>query len=127
MADDRPRVVLPESMQPVVKAIGISAAISLVHVFAGRKVYIPKLSIDDDRDELERLIGYPLLRQLAAAMGGQALTIPHIERMLRDQRDAEIVRRSIAGESAYKLAADFGLSDRAVRSILSEARTTSKA
>lgn len=114
--------VLPTSMTVVVDAIGISAALSIVHVFAGRKIYIPKLPIADDCDELEQLIGYPLLRRLASALGGEHFTVPQCERMLRDRRDAEIVRRLNAGESAFQLAAAYGLSDRAIRSIAAEAR-----
>ena len=117
-----PGLILPDSMEPVVAAIGVSAALSLVHVFAGRHIYIPAYPLTGDRDDLEGLIGYPLLRKLAAAMGGQSYSVPQCERMLRARRDAEIIRRSSAGESAAKLASDYALSDRAVRGILAEAR-----
>lgn len=131
------RVVLPESMNQVVDAIGVSAALSIVLRWAGRKLYVPRPEGLTDEHELVELLGMPLAWKLASAIGsrgiGRVILIPQCQRMLLDQRDAEILRRGKpvleggAGQSAFVIAQDYGLTDRAVRSILARQRAEERA
>lgn len=118
----RQSAALPESMNVIIETIGLSAAISVAQVFAGSKIWVPKRDALTEHHPLSRLLGMPLAYKIADRFGGSDLVVAQCQRMLLEQRDAEIVRRRDAGESAFELAQAYGLADRSIRSILARAR-----
>ncbi len=113
---------LPESLREVMDLIGLQATFRLVQHFGGAiAVYVPH-QIETDH-QLAVALGLPAARKLAVYYGGAELrNIPRCAFGLRRIRNAEIDRRHRAGDSALNLARAFGLTERQVRTILSEAR-----
>lgn len=118
----RPRYALPESMDVVVDAIGISATLSLVHVYAGTRIYLPKPGNLDEQHPIASLLGLELTRRLCTAVGGDQVVIPVCHKMLAERRADEILRRWEDGESVPELATTYALSERAVYAILATER-----
>ena len=122
--------VFPESMQPIIEAIGLSAAISIVSVYAGGRIFIPKPENLREGHPIERLLGMPQALRLARRINGN-VEIPRCQMRLLELRDEEICRRLEARnelgnpiESAFDLANAYGLSHRAVRAIAARKRAT---
>lgn len=110
---------LPESLHQVVELIGLAATLRLVEHYGGLiKLYVP-LEIDPDH-HLARNLGVASARKLAVYYGGDELrNIPRCVNGLRRIRDSDI--RSRRHEGAARLALEFGLTERQVWTILSEA------
>lgn len=122
--DDESLGLLPKSMAPVVEAIGMSAAISLVHVYAGTRLYVPAPDNLHTEHPLCKLLGEPLAAMLAKAIGGDYLLVP-VARTLRDSdRQRVIVARATAGESYADIARSLGMTERAVQATLDRSRRT---
>lgn len=105
---------LPEGAAVLVEAIGISAALSVVHVYAGTRLYIPRAENLDEVHPLARLLGHPLARRLADAMGGDYFSVPMAQVLLEEERDRKIEARIEGGESAADIAQSYGLTERQI-------------
>lgn len=118
----RPRYALPESMDDIVDAIGVSASLSLVQIYAGTKIYLPKADRITERHPVAALLGLPLAVRLCVAKGGEAVTIPVCYRMLADRREDEILRRLEEGATITELATAYALSERAIYAMKARTR-----
>lgn len=103
-----------EFMREMTDTIGSSAAMSVVRVFGGGRIYVPKSVALDDRHPLAELLGRPLAVQLCDRLGGETFDVPRAAAVEVRLRNAEIVRRFRAGSSVRQLALAFGLSRRIV-------------
>lgn len=105
---------LPESMAPFVAAIGESATLSIVRVFGGGRIYVPRPERLDDAHPLVRLLGRPLAARLAHALGGESHDVATANSVEATIRADEIRRRFRGGASVRQLALSFGISTRTV-------------
>lgn len=108
---------LPESLGPIVEAIGFAATLRLVERFGGVPVYIPQAIPPDHH--LVVLLGRKEAGALADLYGGEDIAIPKCLRYLVDQRNQEIREKYTEGVSAPRLARDYDLTERWVRRIVS--------
>lgn len=111
---------LPESLRDVVELIGLAATLKLVEHFGGLiALYVPR-DIEPEHP-IAVAIGITAARKLSDHYGTDCLrNIPRCVAGLRRIRDAEIHARHKT-ESAARLALAFGLTERQVWRILSEA------
>lgn len=109
---------LPQSMAAVAGAIGYAAAVSLIHVYGGADVYIPKPENADDAHPLARFLGRPCFDLLAAAVGGGPLRIPAGHTLLRQARSDRVVLLWRSGAKIGEIARTVGLSQQGVYQIL---------
>ena len=65
--------MLPEVIQEIVRLVGHSHAMALVHAFGGQELRIPKTEASDTWAALVEVIGEPATRKLAAGLGGWVL------------------------------------------------------
>jgi Mor family transcriptional regulator len=103
---------LPQQLREMAQAVGISAVMTLVRWRGGVQFYVPqKVSAEH---ELVRKLGKRAAEWLVKNLGGDYLLVPRAVAMLRAQRDAEIVKRLNAGETAKELALEHGLHERQI-------------
>ena len=111
------------AMADVVAAIGASAALSIVRVYAGGQVYVPKLESMTDEHPLARLLGRPLADKLARHIGGgEPLRIPTLRRQLEREREREIVDRMKRGQTVAHIARAYGVSVRHIYDVRARAK-----
>lgn len=118
MPDAVLRSPLPDSMTPVVDAIGVSAALSLVHVYAGTRLYVPQAENLGEEHPICRLLGRPLTLRLCQAVGGDYISVPVGRALLKAERDRQIVERADRGESQAEIARAYGVTERWVQDFL---------
>lgn len=114
--------ILPESLSMVVKAIGFSATLSLVHFYAGTRIYVPRQDNLGDEHPLVNLLGRPLAEKLANAIGGEYLEVPMARAFREEERKKIIIERMVAGESRARIAQSLGVSVRWVQAVMDRAR-----
>lgn len=109
---------LPESLREVVDLVGLPATLKLVEHFGGAiAVYVPR-EIEADHP-LAHAVGPAAARKLSSLYGGDYLrNIPRCARGLRRIRDVEI--RARRTEGAFRLALEFGLTERQIWTIFAE-------
>lgn len=96
------------------EAIGPSPVLSIMRVYGGGRVYIPKRAALDDDDPLVRLLGRPLAERLSDRLGGEKHDVPTAATIETAERNSEILRRFRAGYSSRQIAQHFGVSRRTV-------------
>lgn len=104
----------------VVPIIGWEATLELVRAFGGTRLYIPKVTRLDEEHNLVQAIGEDAARKLAKKHPSRLMVIPRGTSLFNARRNEAIRRRFDAGESAPKLALEFGLCERQVRNILND-------
>lgn len=115
------------SLPDVVAAIGYSATLSLIHVYAGGRVYVPLPSNLTEAHPLARLLGMPLALKLAQAIGGgDPLRVPSSVNVIWQQREEEIVRRSRDGVTVTELARAYGVTERYVYGVRARAKASGR-
>ncbi|MDF1566215.1 MAG: Mor transcription activator family protein [Deltaproteobacteria bacterium] len=107
---------LPESIQVIVDAIGLAAALKLVTEYGGISFYVPQ-EIPPGH-VLEHLLGREAATALAAAYQGEDLQIPRCLSYLVDRRNHNIREQYASGVSAARLARLYGITERWVRCIV---------
>lgn len=107
---------LPQTAAEIVDAVGVDAALRLVEVWGGVRVYVPQRITDDHA--LVSTLGRGLAETLAARFGGEALNIPRCLHALRAVRNTRIRSERRQGDSPASLALRYGLTERQVYSIL---------
>lgn len=100
------------------RAVGDSAARTLVHVYPGARVYIPKPERLDASHPIATLIGVPLALRLCDEFGGALLVVPTPLAIRQAGRDARIVQMWRSGKTARSLALHFGIDERSVYRII---------
>jgi Mor family transcriptional regulator len=113
---------LPASMDHFVAAVGASATLSIIRVFGGGRLYIPKPAKLDDSHPLVRLLGSPLATRLSEAMGGEMHDIATATTAAVAVRNREIRTRFQHGTSVRQLAVAFGLSKRTIWHVIRDAQ-----
>lgn len=110
------REYLPPKLREIAEVVGLEAAIRLAEHWPGIRLFVPQ------RVHLQHpialAIGMRAAEQLAARYGGETVCVPKAERYLRAIRNAEIVRRYRAGESAATLARHFGVHENHVYALV---------
>lgn len=118
----RETALIPDALAPMVEAIGLSATMSVVHVYAGARLKIPDNKAHIDLHPLTRILGGPLMQQLVARCGGEFVEVPFCQRILDSERDRQILERWREGWSAERIAAAYAMHMRSVFRILARAR-----
>lgn len=113
----------PRSMQPFVAAIGASATMSVMRVFGGARIYVPRPSGLDDAHPLVNLLGRPLAEKLAQHVGGQHHDVCRAADAEAAARNAEIRERFRRGISVRAIALQLAISTKTVRRALGEGGT----
>jgi hypothetical protein len=121
-----PHLLLPPSMGIVVDAIGHTAAISMVQVYAGVEIYVPTADNMSEAHPIARLIGLPLALRLALAVGGAKLAIPVCQALIQAERDEEIARRLDEGASIGDICKAYSLSERMVYYVAERTRSAKR-
>ena len=110
------REYLPPKLREIAEVVGLEAAIRLAEHWPGIRLFVPQ------RVHLQHpvalAIGMRAAEQLAARYGGETVCVPKAERYLRAIRNAEIVQRYQAGESAATLAREYGIHENHVYALV---------
>ena len=86
--------MLPEVIQEIVRLIGHSHAMALVHAFGGQELRIPKTEASDTWAALVEVIGEPATRKLAAGLGGgEPIYIALCARAVKADRNRRMIER----------------------------------
>jgi len=117
---------LPETVRLIAEVTGREDALFLAgHVirWGGRShygrsscIYIPRSLTADHR--LVRLLGLENARRLAAALGGEILSVAPCKGVFQRFRDNEVRRLAVDGMKVSVLATMVGVSERHIRSII---------
>lgn len=101
---------LPESLRDLQALIGLPATMQLVKRWGGLRIKIPSQYHDDH--ELVRVAGHLAMVKIVQAHAGCNLYIPRALTALLAIRNVQMLTRHEGGESAAKLALEFGMSER---------------
>ncbi len=101
----------------VARLIGEFNADALCDEIGGRDVVIP--STPETSSAFDRLLGKSLAATVKEQFGGQTVYVPYCFGLSRQQRNADIRGRRVAGSTIAELAAHFHLSERRIRQIVS--------
>lgn len=86
--------MLPEVIQEIVRLVGHSHAMALVHAFGGQELRIPKTEASDTWAALVEVIGDPATRKLAAGLGGgEPIYIALCARAVKADRNRRMIER----------------------------------
>lgn len=116
------RYELPETLAPVVEAIGYSATLSLIHVHGGSRIHIPKPESLDETHPLVELLGMPCVLRLARAVGGSRLDVPVGRSILAEARRDRVLRLWRERMPIPEIARTVGATQQAVYRLLRQAR-----
>lgn len=109
---------LPPSALKLVEMVGIDGALKIMDVYGGvQKVYIPQ---QPEGTDIARKLGLELANALSKQLGGGGYmyNIPRCVSLLVDVRNCEIIECHKKGESPVKLAYEFNMTERWIRTII---------
>lgn len=112
---------LPDSLQETVQVIGLGATIKLMEHYGGTRLWVPA-EIPHDH-ELRRHLG-AAADKLARHYALEVIAVPRGVAALRRIRDQQIRARHAQGVSGKALAREYGMTERNIWYILSEADET---
>ena len=101
------REFLPPLILDFERIIGLQAAIEIAERWPGVRLFIPANPGQDHPISL--CIGWAKARDLAAEYGGEYVLVPKLGRYWKARRNAVMLERYRAGETARKLALEYGL------------------
>jgi hypothetical protein len=113
---------LPQSVRDIVDLVGFPAAMALVKAYGG--VCINKVPVHGSgrpgaiRARLIELMGEEAAEKFIKTYSGERFPVARCEAALRDARDTEIIAKYDSGVSGVKLAIEYGMTERNVRTIL---------
>lgn len=111
--------LLPESVRELAALIGLPATERLVKRYGGIGVRVPKTMRPDH--PLAVVVGFEAAATLAAAYGGTVLEVRACHQVTLAIRNAEIRRRHEEnGEPTWRLALEYELSQRQIKSIVGQ-------
>ena len=109
---------LPPRVRALVKLLGVDAALALLEARGGVPLYIPK-SIETARSyRWANALGSDALKALCEEFGGLSVELPKADSILRQMRNAAILRDATRGVSTTTLAQEHRLCRRQVINIL---------
>lgn len=99
--------------------IGKEEALIMCEMIGGQTLYIPKkISLHDDiRKVWVEYLGDEAFDRVCEHFGGQRIYVPAAPAELIELRNATIVGRARSGDQIATIAADFHITERAVRNI----------
>ncbi len=115
-ADDLAVCELPGSLRELADLIGIDAVWRLVQRWGGVRLFIPVTMPPEH--EIAATIGPEAAEALAGHYGGDVLELAKGDHALRCLRNRAIVDQYDRGVPAARLARDYGLTLRTIRSII---------
>lgn len=107
------------TLEDVCAEIGFTATMRLVALRPGETIYVP-VEYAPGHD-LARMIGESRMARLVAAYGGEKFDVPTLSDFDNMRLLPGLARRISAGESVRAIAAVFGLTDRHVRRLRTQA------
>lgn len=119
---------LPDSLEPILKVLGLSLTLALVEGFAGQDMVFPKNSHGPGADKfatIAEFIGFQPTVVLGQALGGERLYIPKCDHLRRVWRRVEMIhdydmllKVTGAGKATRELCSRYSLSYRQVDNIV---------
>lgn len=109
-------------LHAIISAIGLPAALKLVEVYGGVRIYLPLPGNITSENSIAALIGVDKARALASVWSQERPTLPRAADYLRRERD-RVLRREKKSMSVRDLAMKYGLTERAVYLILAAGDT----
>ena len=116
---------LPRWFRDLRKVVGEHGALAMSRSFGGASIYIPMRP--HRRHPVARCIGMELARRLGAEYGGDCVSIPKPDAVMRQVRSRRICSRRDQGATFDDLALEFKLSRRRVLQILNVQRELPRA
>jgi|GEM_PF-1688077 len=104
---------LPPIAQEIEDLIGREGLRALTRSAGGVPLYVPTERLE--RHPLAALIGLDALQSLSSVYGGTKIMLPKLSAERRRERDLEIMRLRLTGQSARQTALKFGLCHRAAQ------------
>lgn len=114
--DDLEWDALPQGLNELRDVIGPAGAVALAQRRGGQALYVPRRFKPDHW--LAGLIGEAELGRFVEAYGGDRVSVPKIDAVLRQLRERELKAERGRGASIAVLAARFGLTRRRILQIL---------
>ena len=109
-------------MRDLVDVVGLKAALEIVEVRGGARLYVPKRP---NRDHwLSEVIGWDKLQDLSSIYGGEEIQIPKCAARSRHALEQEIATASSTGASTAKLALRYRYTEAGIRKLLHQVRTS---
>jgi len=112
---------LPPLVAEIQRLIGTSATLALVHAFGGQSLYFPDHF--DPQHPIVPFVGHAAAASLMQHFARERIYLAKCDGALRVQRNIAIARRVEAGVPVRHLAAEYGLSERRIWSILKRPET----
>lgn len=109
--------LLPPLVQDLIRALGWTAAMTLVKQYGGCVVHVPVNAQQPFANALHQLIG-DAATALIAEFSGEDISIPRCYRSLQAARNARVKRDRRSGMSIRALAQHYQLTERWVYEIL---------
>lgn len=116
MLYDMEERLLPPSLREIREVIGVAATLRMVEGCGGIRVFIPKRPRPEHR--LQRILGEEAFRLLSARYGGETLSVPRADRIVRRLRNLTIAAAYDTGMPVRELARRHQLTERQVYAIL---------
>lgn len=110
----------PESMKPIVDAIGEEAALRLVEEFGGTVIAMPRAPRANS--PTSRVLGLDIAKKLALVWGWGHMTVPLCSAVKRALQHRAIVQDLDAGLSGAQIARKHNIHIRTVRRLKAHAR-----
>lgn len=107
---------LPGSLNDVIDAIGIDAALRLVEHLGGTRLYVPERMTPEH--PIVALLEHKQAYALAEHFGGDQIILPRCVAAIRAMRDDTIRQQRNGGASTKALAIKHGLTERQIYAIL---------
>lgn len=114
---------LPNSVRDLVDVVGLKAALEIVEVRGGARLYVPKRP--HRAHWLSGVIGWDKLRDLSAIYGGEEIEVPTCAERKRKLFEREIATAAGTGVSVAELARRYRYSESGIRKLLRRARRCS--
>jgi hypothetical protein len=108
--------LLPTSVRDLVDAYGWQTVERLLRWRGGAYCNIPVKWAP--HYALCRVLPKPAAQALISTRGGEQIHLPRCDALLRHQRNAEIVRRRLAGEPEAVLVVEYGIGTTTLRDIM---------
>ena len=118
LTDDEILALMPISYVFLAQLIGIEDALNLIEEYGGTQLYIPSKHSLNLKHDIASKVSYKNFLLIAEHCGGTYIEIPNGHAISIAMRN-NIIKEQYKSKSKSRLARDFGLTVRQIRSILS--------
>jgi len=117
---------LPGILNEIAEVLGTKIALMISDEFGGMNIYLAKWSGDKSKQgrsisALIKCIGESATKQLCQLYGGSHITIPSCKNLVKKMRNKAICTEVNRGVKREDIVRKYGISDRRIRSIVSNA------